>query len=301
MTDLEQAILRTVVYADCFDYALSSAQIHHYLISQRVYSISALEAALSELAATSMISNLRGLYCLTGREKLFQMRETTEAASATKIEIARKKTWLMTCMPWIDGIWITGNVAMNNAQDDDDIDLLVVTRDSWLWLTRLIIVIAYGAVGRLRLRHHSLQSVKNKLCLNMYLDATVLEMPLNKKNLYSAHEVAQVMPLFNRNKAYELFMAANSWILEYLPHTQEIELEKNTPRLPRRASKPIRMINRWLFILQYYYMKNHLSRELVDEHRAFFHPRNTSALISREFARRCDDHEIPRTHVLKRT
>ena len=299
MTALKESILQTVIYADCFDYALTAEQIHHYQISYKTYSFVTFQSALNELVLSNMLIYQNGLYCLAARKNLFRKRMIAESVSAIKIEIARKKTWLMTCIPWIDGIWITGNVAMHNAQDDDDIDLLVVTRDSWLWLTRLIIVIVYGAVGRVRLRRHSLQSVKNKLCLNMYLDATVLEMPSSKKNLYTAHEVAQVLPLFNRNKTYERFLAANAWILKFLPHIPGIELEKFTPRMSSVATKAARIINRCLFTLQYHYMKHHLSRELVDEHRAFFHPRDTSTLITRKFTQRCADHGISVNNLIE--
>lgn len=299
MTDLEQSVLRAIIYADCFEYALTSAQIHQYLISKEMYTTQAVKIALDNLVVAKIVLHEKDLYCLVSSKGLFRKREETETISTAKIELARKKTGLLTWMPWIDGIWITGNVAMHNAQNNDDIDLLVVTRDSWLWLTRLIIVIVYGAVGRVRLRRHSLQSVKNKLCLNMYLDTTVLEMPSSKKNLYTAHEVAQVLPLFNRNKAYERFLAANSWILEFLPHIPGIELEKFTPRMSSVATKAARIINRCLFTLQYHYMKHHLSRELVDEHRAFFHPRDTSTLITRKFTQRCADHGISVNNLIE--
>jgi hypothetical protein len=294
MNGLKQSVLKTVVYADCFDYALSAAQINQYLIGEHPYPLNQQQRVLNELVTANALSKFEDLYCLSGREKLLLKRRTSASVSATKIEIARKQIKIMTLIPWIDGIWITGNVAVNNARDNDDIDLLVVTKDSYVWLTRLLLLLVFGAIGRLRLRRHAQKSVKNKLCLNMYLDATALVMPQNKQNLYTAHEVAQVMPLFNRHKAYEHFMAANAWILEYLPHTQTTELGKNAPRLSSVASKPARMINRWLYKLQHYYMRNHLSREVIDEHRAFFHPRDTSKLVMEKYTKRCSAYALPK-------
>lgn len=293
MNSLKQSILRAVLYADCFDYALTAAQINKYLIGKHDYSLDKQRGALSELVAAKKLTILEDLYCLSGREKLLLKRKTATRVSATKVEIARKQTKIMTFLPWVDGIWITGNVAVTNARDQDDIDLLVITKNSYVWLTRLILLIFFGAIGRLRLRRHAQHSVKNKLCLNMYLDASALAMPHHKQNLYTAHEVAQVLPLFNRDAAYERFLAANSWILDYLPHVEGIEKCGHAPTNPSKSAHVARWLNRWLFALQYRYMKHHLSRELVDEHRAFFHPRDTSKMVITEYTKRCIAYNIP--------
>ncbi len=287
MTNLEQAVLRTIVYADCFEYALTSPQVYHYLISKTSYSYAEVDNALQALVAAQKLFHSPPYYGLFNRKYVAQLRTKTLAASQKKRDLAQKTCALMHHIPWIEGVWLTGNVAMDNAQIQDDIDILVITQHSSVWLTRFIISLTLGLSGKARLRLRKNSSVANKLCFNMYLDSHALAIPESKQNLYTAHEVIQVEPLFSRNQAYERFLAANRWIEAYVPHA----LEKiRLPSLPPQDS-PIsgfrQYVNRLLFALQFAYMKRHLSRELVDEHRAFFHPRDTSDLVLSKYQARC--------------
>lgn len=293
MSNLKQSILRTVAYADCFQYALSAAQLHHYLISENAVSKKVLHTALRELVAEKALVQQKELYCLPKREHLFLKRQRSEVVSAQKMVIAQRKAALMARMPWIEGILITGNVAMDNAEIDDDIDMLILTRESYVWLTRLMVLIIYGSLNQLRLRRHAHSSVKDKLCLNMYLDTSVLEMPQGKQNIYTAHEVVQVKPILNRHYAYERFLSANAWVAAYLPHSQASNLSNATFPQTSRVSSIITRLNQGLFWLQHHYMKSHLSRELIDVHRAFFHPRDTSGMVIKRYVNRCRGLGIP--------
>ncbi len=46
LTPLEQAILRTVIYADIFSFPLNRRELHHYLIAERPYHLCEIEHVL---------------------------------------------------------------------------------------------------------------------------------------------------------------------------------------------------------------------------------------------------------------
>ncbi|MCL4256147.1 MAG: hypothetical protein KJ043_20485, partial [Anaerolineae bacterium] len=72
VNDLEWAILQTVAYADIFDYPMTNAEIHRYLIGR--------EASLDDvtLAITRLfgryLADCDGYICLLGREKIVETR-----------------------------------------------------------------------------------------------------------------------------------------------------------------------------------------------------------------------------------
>jgi hypothetical protein len=100
---------------------------------------------------------------------------------------------------------VTGALAVGNATDDGDIDLMVVTAPDRLWLARAgaIAVVRYAA-GR-----------GDELCPNYFLSDHVLEM--DTPDLYSAHELAQMVPVTGI-EVYRALRAANPWTNALLPN-----------------------------------------------------------------------------------
>ena len=99
---------------------------------------------------------------------------------------------------------------MNNAVENDDIDLMIITAANRLWLTRLLAsLLLFPWLRRGRKIH-------NRVCLNLWLDESALA--LTQRNLYIAHEICQAKPVFERNKTYQKFIAANLWYKKFLPN-----------------------------------------------------------------------------------
>ena len=117
-------------------------------------------------------------------------------------------------------VGVTGAQAMNNSDQDDDIDLLIVASRNRLWLTRLFSVLLVEVVAKRR--RPGDRKVKDKICLNMFLDEDHLGIPKSERNLYSAHEVAQLKPLWNRGGTYLRFINANHWTGKFLPNWQPL-------------------------------------------------------------------------------
>lgn len=212
MNASQKAILKTLAYADVFSYPLTSKEIHLFLIGQKI----SLVDMVKELKALKNLSQKRGFFYLKNQEKIFYLRQKRKKYSQEKIKIAQKITGWLKLVPWIKMVGITGNLAMNNADKDDDIDLLILTAKNRLWLSRFSVILITELLGVRR--RPGQKSVANKICLNMFLDEAHLKIPPKEQNLITAHEICQLKPLFSKDNFYQKFIQQNPWSVKFLPN-----------------------------------------------------------------------------------
>lgn len=278
MTGLEKAIIKTLCYADVFDYPLTAAEIHQYLIHTSTAKLASVNQTLANLQKTRRISTRQGYYYLKDRQDIVGLRLRRKRYAAKKLKQARNITHVLKYIPTISGVFVTGALAMQNTDKNDDIDVMIITKPHTLWLTRLEVALLL----RLMRAHRKPGKIHapNTFCTNLFLDETTIGVPSPKKNLYTAHEISQVKPLVNRHQIYEKFLAANGWATKFLPHTQIPNIDKFKPRHPSIIT---RTLNKLLFKLQFNYMRRRMTREVVTPHTAFFHPRDTKNLILKTY------------------
>jgi D-beta-D-heptose 7-phosphate kinase/D-beta-D-heptose 1-phosphate adenosyltransferase len=201
-----------------------------------------------------------------------------EKYSQKKLLIAKKASKLISKIPTVLFVGITGSLAMMNSGKNSDIDLMIITKKNCLWTTRLLV---YGLlrVTGYELRKPKLNNEKDMLCINLWLDESDLVWGKKDRNIYTAHEIAQVVPLFNKDKTYEKFLYLNRWILNYWPNSvdakyigRSISYIGNTKTQYTIYHILNTVIEYLAFNIQYWYMKNKITREIVTPTRAIFHP-----------------------------
>lgn len=208
----KKAILRTLAYADIFDYPLKENEIYRFLISKSQIPSSKLQKEL--LALSSKVSQKEGFYFLRGREKIVSLRKKREQWSREKLKIAKRVAGWLKLIPSIKMVAVTGALAMENSDEEDDIDLFIVTSANRLWLSRGLVVTFLRLTGQ----YWRPGKIKNKICPNMLLDENHLRIPKKEQDLFSAHEVCQLKPLWDRDKTYQKFIQANQWVKRFLPN-----------------------------------------------------------------------------------
>lgn len=203
-----------------------------------------------------------------------------EKYSKRKLEIAKKASKLISKVSMVKFVGITGALAMNNAGKNSDIDLMIVTKANTLWITRLYCYIILWLNGY-KTRHPKSKLEKDKLCLNMWLDEQDLVWDKKDRNIYTAHEIAQIVPLVSKDKTYEKFLSANKWVLNFWPNSVRIrgnEEKVISPDSSFLSSIPL-ILEQFVFKLQYIYMKSKISREIVTPTRAIFHPNDWGKVV----------------------
>ncbi|PJC28189.1 hypothetical protein CO054_01470 [Candidatus Shapirobacteria bacterium CG_4_9_14_0_2_um_filter_39_11] len=211
--ELKKAVLSTLAYADIFDYPLKKEEIWRFLLSDIRYQILDVSKGLKELPEVSQKNNF---YFLKEREHLVLLRKKRERWSRKKLKIAKQVARCLKLIPTIKMVAVTGALAMENSNENDDIDLLIITSKSRLWLTRFLTVILLELVANRR--HPADKEVKDKICLNMFLDEGHLEVPKKEQDLFSSHEVCQLKVLWDKNGIYQKFLKANLWSKKFLPN-----------------------------------------------------------------------------------
>ena len=168
-------------------------------------------------------------------------------------------------------VGVTGSVAAENPKKEDDIDLMIITKKNFLWKTRLKIFLIFW---QNKIPH---RTEKDNICINLWLDETALTMPRSKQSLKNAMDLILMKPIFNKNETYEKFILANAWAKRYVA-TGYGKIISNDQCLMSNENKENnnwikKVINKICFWGQYWYMKRKITTELVDLHRAFFHPK----------------------------
>jgi len=213
---MKKAILRTLAYADIFDYPLKAVEIHHFLLSKRGVSLAKVSLELKQLLREKKIGGDGFYFFLKGRKKLIGIRKGRLKFGRKKFVIAQRAANWLRLVPGLKMVAVSGALAMENAQADDDIDFLMVTAGKRLWLTRLLVVALMELVAKRRRPED--KRVKDKICLNLFLDEDSLSFPKNEQNLFSAHEICQIKLLWSKKGIYQKFISQNQWVKEYLPN-----------------------------------------------------------------------------------
>lgn len=213
---MKKEILRTLAYGDIFDYPLKTREIWRFLIGSKKTSYRAVAKQLSWLVEAKFLGKEGDFYFLLKRRKTVNIRRRREYWSKKKLKIARRGAKWLRLISMIQMVGVTGALAMKNSNKNDDIDLLIVTSKNRLWLTRLVTVILIELIAKRR-RPGDID-VRDKICLNMFLDEENLAVPSNERDLFSAHEVCQLLPLWEKGGVYNKFIKKNKWVKDYLPN-----------------------------------------------------------------------------------
>jgi len=304
-------ILAALSYHDIFDYPLKESEICKFLIqapgpklSSRARSRSAgqppgkfeasknkIKDSLKKLLKKEEIFKKGIFYSLPHREEVFETRRKREKFSRKKLAIAYQTVCFLRLIPWIRMIGLTGGLAMENSGENDDIDFLIVTTEKRLWLTRLLAVLILEVLGRRRRADAiKIEEIKDKVCLNMFLDETSLQLNPGRRNLFTAHEVVQLKPIFNRDQTYERFLRANQWAEEYLPNAIKSQNSKLKSQNHNLKLKFIDFLEAFCYRGQIKYMKKKQTSEEISRHFAFFHPRLTAQRVLKMYHERLKEY-----------
>ena len=215
-----ESIIRTVAYADVFDFAPDGDELQRYLIGARA-SRSEVGAGLARARIDGSLAIRDGHITLPGRSELGAIRQAREPASALLMRRALRFARAVGSLPFVCMVAISGAVAARNAVAGDDIDLFLVTAPERLWLARA------GAIAVVRLAGLG----GDELCPNYLLSESALG--LDERDLYAATELAHLVPVVGR-PVYDRLRSANPWTRQLLPNAAgpPTEMDELSPLLP---------------------------------------------------------------------
>jgi GNAT superfamily N-acetyltransferase len=204
---LVAAILRTLIYADVFNFPMTAAEIHHFLIDESA-TLPEVETALSASRwLNTQIDCAEGYYVLRGRAQIIAERQRRDGFSETLWPVAVRYGAVLARLPFVRMVALTGALAVRNAHGvDDDLDYLIVTKAGRVWLARALSVVLVRWVQVRR---------GVTICPNYVLSESALAQ--DSHDLYMAHEIAQMIPISGL-AVYQELRAANAWTADRLPN-----------------------------------------------------------------------------------
>jgi len=202
----EQAIFETLLYSDIFDYPLTSDEITHYLMDIACSQERVCACLAAPIWLKGRITQVENYITLCGREYLVEERRNRADSSRRLWATARIFCRILSILPFVRMVAVTGALAMNNSGEKDDVDVLIVTEPNRVWLARALAILVVYA-GKL--------VSSNALCPNYVISRDSLA--LEPRTVYVAHEFVQMVPLYGY-EVYQAMRAANSWVESLLPN-----------------------------------------------------------------------------------
>lgn len=272
---MEKAILKTLTYADIFDYPLTLREIYKWLINKKA-TLQQIEKKLPQ----------QKYYYLPGREGLVKIRKQKEKQSKVYLRKAKVICQLLKVIPWIKLVGISGGLAMENAGVKDDIDLFIITGKNRLWISRLLALGLLSLTFQRRKVNDPGGKIAGKLCINTLLEEDRLEQ--KNKDIYLAHEVLQMKVLWQRDGIYSKYLENNSWVFKFLPNwTTQVKSE--IPRLrsgqefkvqsDNAKFKSFNFLEKLVKKFQLQIMQEPKGMERIEDGALYFHPQDVREKI----------------------
>lgn len=231
-------------------------------------------------------------FCLIGRKEIVLRRVANSQETPRKLKIARKAAGILSILPTVRLIGISGSLAMENAKKDDDIDLFIITANGTLWITRLLALLVLK-FAKLKVRRFGDEGVKDKLCLNLWVDEDNMGFS-QRADIYTAHEVAQTKVLFEREETYRKFIEVNKWVGEFFPNILDSKRSLANSKQGRRKWLHVVLVNLFrlfegpAYLFQKSYMSGKKTIEKVEPGRVLFHPAGWGQDIPQVFLSRLE-------------
>ncbi len=270
---MDYQIIKTLAYFDVFDYPLTFSELKKYLGVK----IDCSDDDLLEIIdSISIVQESNGYYYLLGRQEVVDKRTENANTSIQKFGKAQIISKLLSAIPTVEYIGVSGSLSMNNATYSDDIDFFITTRPGTLWITRFLVTAFLFLSNQKRKRKKG--EVRDKICPNMFLASDSLSFLGTRKSLFTAHEIVQLKTLYDKKNICDELLIKNKWLNYFLPNVEIPQTKKNNDELNifDFLLKPIEKI---AYFLQYKYLKRHKTGETVSKNRAMFHPTDKQKII----------------------
>lgn len=111
---------------------------------------------------------------------------------------------LISRIPWVKYLGLTGANAFESCREQDDIDLFLITQKDRLWICYLTLALFSKALGK-----------RGVLCINYLVDEDNLH--LRQQDYYTAVQIMQMAPLLENGFGRRL-IESNHWIFRFLPN-----------------------------------------------------------------------------------
>ena len=303
---LSSSIFFTLLYGDIFQYPYTEDELIAWL-PEKKWTRKAVQKQLRYLLKRKKIFYAEPFYCIRGHMKHIKTRLEREQEALGKWKKAEFAASLLRFIPTITLVGITGGLSNFNADKEDDIDFYIGTKPGTLWISRLLATLIMETAG-IR-RHPEDKEVKDVICLNMFVSESSFTVSKGERDMFSAHEVLQMKPLWERGSAYTIFFKKNRWASSVFPNKwKEIihQLKRKKKMVPRYgqfqfATQLLRFLEKPSNKIQLWYMKKRRTSEVLSDTVIRFHPHDARLRIQTLLRSNIKRYHLPLDKIFFRT
>jgi len=201
------ALILTMAYFSLFNHPLREDELlrycHFFAISPAAF-----RDTLGALLDQGILVKSGALFHLRGDDALPAIRGERETRAATWRGRVARSASVLTRLPFLRGLFLSGSLSKGTQDERGDIDFLLVTAGNRLWTTRFFASLLLKSIPK---------SGRRNFCMNYFLPEDRLGIP--DRTLFSATEVAFLKPLWN-TPATAAFFEQNSWFRAFYPNLE---------------------------------------------------------------------------------
>ncbi|MDA1038135.1 MAG: hypothetical protein O2877_00420, partial [bacterium] len=286
---------RTVAWFSLFSYPLTAFEIWKWMLEpEDKYTLGQVIIALSSKENQRHLVSDDGSYRLRSSDGTAQVRRERFRDAVQKFRTLLPVVSYLRYLPTVRGVATCNTLAWMHTRKESDIDLFVIVKEGSVWTSRLLSVTPF-MIARARPGERS----ENPLCFSFFLSDTSLNvqsLSMPEKDPYLTYWAASIIPLFDRDGAFDEFQKANSWMREVLPtaHSQtphpdrSIEPSGVTRRVPFIFEKISRKLQHRRFPQVITQMANRDSRVVISDAMLKFHSNDRRELFRERHESLCE-------------
>jgi hypothetical protein len=230
--NIREAIMEVVAFFDVFSYPLTAIEVWQFLNIKCAFS--ELSESLEDLKNEGAIRGQDVFYFFPNQAKTVKIRLERYRHSYDKFRKIKRIVRLFSYIPWIKMIAVGNSIGANNSRKESDIDLLIITANDRLWISRFFCVL----IAMILNQRPNKKTIKDKVCLSFLISERAMDFrPLllgggiEKNNIrlrdfpdpYFLYWLACLMPIYDVGNTYEKLVQNNRWLNEHLPNWQNIK------------------------------------------------------------------------------
>ena len=204
-TNVSSSIIRILLYFDIFNHPLKREEIFA-MLSLPDACAEAFNGELKLLVAENIVTDLNGYYTIYSSNDCVRKRIDGELRAVKMFKKSKRFSSLIAAFPFVRTVCISGSLSKNVMDKEADVDYFIITAKNRVWVTRMLLIL---------FKKIFLLNSKKYFCVNYFIAEDALD--IREKNIYTATEIATLMPVFNY-EGYAEFMEKNNWYRSFYPN-----------------------------------------------------------------------------------
>ncbi len=223
---LEKEIYFTVFAFSLFKRPLTSSEIWQFLL--KLPGQNQEKIRISEIFQTLEKSNFlkekiifkNGFWTTKEKQNLLLKRQETNLLIDLKLKKLKRYLKLLRYIPFLEGTFVFGSMAIGNAKKESDFDLALIAKNGRIWSLRAFAIFIFEIFFiRKRGSEHNPKKTKNKICLSYFLSKK--KMGYFQPDYYQAINHIVLVPVFGKKELFFEFARQNQWLKDYFVNFQD--------------------------------------------------------------------------------